>query len=105
MVVFVFVKTLPRRERAIVSPQELPRLQISRPWLQEYIDMPRAYVPLVLSELSFDLDETGLSGWEERKLKPVVVSAERENRQLHYHVNRRIRHLPLVRCISASGND
>jgi hypothetical protein len=91
-------------KHAIVSPQELTRLQILRRYLQGYIELLRVYVPLVSSELIFDLDETGLSDWEERNLKPIPMSAECENRQLHYSVDRRIRHQMLICGISASGD-
>jgi hypothetical protein len=63
-------------KRAIVSPQELPRLQTPRCYLQGYIDLLRVGVPLVPSELTFNLDETDLSDWEERKPKPVLVTIE-----------------------------
>jgi hypothetical protein len=64
---------------AIVSPQELPRLQTLRRYLQGYIDLLRAYVPLIPSQLIFNLNETGLSDWEERKPKPVLITSECED--------------------------
>jgi hypothetical protein len=45
----------------IVSRQELPRFQIPRRYLQGYIDLLKAYVPLIPSEVVFNVDETGLS--------------------------------------------
>jgi hypothetical protein len=47
--------------KAIVSPQELPRLQTPRCYLDKYMDPIKVYVPLVPSELTFNLDESGLS--------------------------------------------
>jgi hypothetical protein len=88
----------------IVSLQELSRFQIPHRYLQGHIDSLRAYVPLVSSKLIFNIDETGLSDWEERKPKQALVSAECENRQLHHPVDRGIRHQMLVGCISAFGN-
>jgi hypothetical protein len=89
---------------ADVSPRELPRLQTPRRYLQGFIDLLRMYVPLVPSELIFNLDETGLSDWEERKRKRVLVRADRADYELHYPVDRAIRHQTLLCCISASGD-
>jgi hypothetical protein len=87
-------------KRATISPQELRCLQIPRRYLQGYIDLLRTYVPLVPSELLFNIDETGLSDWEKRQPKPVLVNAECENQQLHYPVDRGIRQQTLVCWIS-----
>jgi hypothetical protein len=57
--------------RAIVSPRELPRLQTPRCYLDKYIDLIKTYIPLVPSELIFNLDESGLSGWAERRSRAV----------------------------------
>jgi hypothetical protein len=78
--------------RAGVSPQELPRLQTPRCYFDKYINLLMAYIPLVPSELIFNLDEAGLSDWEERRSKPVLVTADAASRPLHYPVDRGIRH-------------
>jgi hypothetical protein len=90
--------------RAIVSPRELPRLQTPQCYLDKYIDLIKAYIPLVPSELIFNVDESGLSGREERKLKAVLVKAEAADQPLHYPVDRWIRRHILLSCISASGD-
>jgi hypothetical protein len=78
--------------KAIVSPQELSRLQTPRHHLDEYINLSKAYIPLVPSTLVFNLDETGLSDWEERRPKPVLVTVDRASQPLSYLVDRGIRH-------------
>jgi hypothetical protein len=90
--------------KAVVSPHELPRLQIPRRHLDAYINLIKSYIPLVPSELVFNLDETGLSDWEERRPKPVLIRADLANQSLHYPVDRAIRHQTLLCCISASGD-
>jgi hypothetical protein len=62
--------------QVVVSPQELPQLQIPRRYLNEYIALIQKYLPIVPAELIFNLDETGLSNWEERKRKLVLIPAE-----------------------------
>jgi hypothetical protein len=90
--------------RAIISPQELPRLQTPRCYLDKYINPIKACIPLVPSELIFNLDESGLSDWEERKSRAVLVKAEAADQPLHYPVDCGIRHHTLLCCISASGD-
>jgi hypothetical protein len=65
--------------RVMVSSHELSRLQTPRCHLQRYIDLLGKYMPLVPFELIFNLDETGLSDWEERKREPVIRTEENGN--------------------------
>jgi hypothetical protein len=62
------------------------------------------YVPKIPAELIFNIDETGLSDWEERKEKMVLVPAAHIDSTLHYPVNRPVRHHTLMCCISAAGD-
>jgi hypothetical protein len=59
-------------------------------------------VPSLPAELIFNLDETGLSDWENRKTKPVLVPVTEGDSKLHYPINRAIRHDTLMCCIPAS---
>jgi hypothetical protein len=56
------------------------------------------------AELVFNIDESGLSDWEEGKRKDVIVSTELELGDLHYGLDCAIRHQTLVCLISASGD-
>jgi hypothetical protein len=49
-----------------------------------------------------DLDETGLSNWEEQKYKPVIVPSDATQTPLRDPVDRGIRHHTLLCCISTS---
>jgi hypothetical protein len=64
----------------------------------------KEYVPLVATELIFNIDGCGFSDWEERRPKPVLIPAELERSILHYPVNRAIRHQSLICCIAAPGD-
>jgi hypothetical protein len=90
--------------RVVVDPQELSRRQIPRAFLDRYITLIKTWVPLVPAELIFNMDETGLSDWEERKPKPVIVPSSMDDSFLHYPVDRAIRHQTLLCCVSASGD-
>jgi hypothetical protein len=90
--------------RTTVVLQKQLRLRIPREHLNDYIPLIKEYVPLVPAELIFNLDETGLSGWEERKTKPVVIPSHASSSTLHYPADRAIRHHTLLYCASASGD-
>jgi hypothetical protein len=51
----------------------MPRLQVPGRQLDLSIDLNKKWVPLVPAELIFNLDETGLSDWEDSSSKPVLV--------------------------------
>jgi hypothetical protein len=88
----------------VAKPQENPRLQTPRAYLNAYIFLVQRIMHLSPAELVFNIDESGLSDWEERKRKDVIVSTELEPGDLHYGVDRAIRHQTLVCLISASGD-
>jgi hypothetical protein len=52
--------------RTTVVPQEQLKLRIPRECLNDYISFIKEDVLLVPAELIFNLDEIGLSDWEER---------------------------------------
>jgi hypothetical protein len=90
--------------RTTVVPQEQLRLRIPRECLNDYVSFIKEYVPLVPAELIFNLDETSLSDWEERKTKLVIILSHASSSTLHYPINRAIRHHTLLCCVSGSGD-
>jgi hypothetical protein len=88
--------------RTIVHPQEQVRLQVPRCWLDSYIQLIKNYVPKIPAGLIFNIDESGLSDWEERKEKRVLMPSGHIDSTLHYPVNRSLRHHRLICCISAA---
>jgi hypothetical protein len=87
-----------------LAPQENPRLQVPKQFLDDYVKIIKEYVPLVPTELIFNINECGFSDWEERRPKPVLIPAEFEGSVLHYPVNRAIIHQSLICCITTAGN-
>jgi hypothetical protein len=55
------------------SPQEETRLQVPRVFLEEAIGTMHETIQGRQSELVFNLDDVGISDWEDRKPKKVVV--------------------------------
>jgi hypothetical protein len=90
--------------RTTVVRQEQLRLRIPREYLNDYTSLIKEYMSLVPAELIFNLDETGLSDWEEQKMKPVIILSHASSSPLHYPIDRAIRHHTLLYCVSASGD-
>jgi hypothetical protein len=90
--------------RSVVRPQENVRLEVLHEYLDQYIRLIKELVPLVPTELLFNIDESDFSDWEERKRKCVLIPAEAREAILHYPASRKIRHQTLVCCVTAAGD-
>jgi hypothetical protein len=55
------------------------------------------------AELVFNLDEVGMSDWEDRKDEKVVVPTALDGQTIHHRVSRNVRHISIITCISAGG--
>jgi hypothetical protein len=60
--------------RSVVRPQENVRIEVSHEYLDQHIRLIIEYVPLVPTELLFNIDESSFSDWEERKPKCARIS-------------------------------
>jgi hypothetical protein len=73
-----------------VTPHEKVRLDVPRCHLEEYLTLIKKIAPLIPTELLFNLDETRLSEWENRRSKPVLVPTQEQESTLHYPVDRSV---------------
>jgi hypothetical protein len=83
--------------------QEEPRLQVPRIFLDVTRQAMKDAVHLRPADLIFNLDEVGISEWEDRKSKRVVVPMTANGQTVHHAVSRDLKHLSIVTCISAGG--
>jgi hypothetical protein len=85
------------------SPQEEPRLQVPRIFLNETIRCMNEAVQGSPADLVFNLDEVGISDWEDRKPKKVVVPIIATSHSIHHRVSRNLKHISIVTCTRANG--
>jgi hypothetical protein len=85
------------------SPQEETRLRVSRVFLEETMRTLHKTIQGHPYELVFNLDEVGISDWEDRKLKKVVVPITARAHNIHHRISRNVKHILIVTCIFASG--
>jgi hypothetical protein len=53
------------------------------------------------AELVFNLDEVGMSEWEDRKDKKVIVPKTMDNQTIHHCASRNVKYTSIIMCISA----
>jgi hypothetical protein len=56
-----------------------------------------------VDELVFNLDEVGISVWDDRKQKKVIVPAAMLGQMMHHGVSRKVKHISVIVCVSAAG--
>jgi hypothetical protein len=84
-------------------PQETPRLEVPRCFLDETSQCITQFVQGRPNELVFNLDAVGVSEWEDRKPKKVIVPLSARGQTIHHKTNRALKHVSLIACVSAAG--
>jgi hypothetical protein len=55
------------------------------------------------TDLVFNLDEVGISEWEDRKPKNVIVPKSMGEQTVHHQVNRNLKHVSIIASVLAAG--
>jgi hypothetical protein len=69
------------------TSQEDTRLEVPRAFLNEMICCLTEYVDGMKAELVFNLDEVGMSEWEDRKRKKMIVLKIIARETVHHRVS------------------
>jgi hypothetical protein len=85
------------------APQEVQRLEVPRRFLDETVRCLNKFVNGLPIELIFNLDEVGISEWENRISKNVNIPKSMIARKIHHKSNRNLKHVSVIACISAAG--
>jgi hypothetical protein len=70
--------------KTVSKPQENAHLQVSREFLLETINRIEEAAHGCVRDLAFNLDEAGVSEWEDRKSKKVVIPTDMGNQVRHF---------------------
>jgi hypothetical protein len=81
------------------------RLEVPRCFLEETVRCIAQHVQGRPTELAFNYDEVGISEREDRKVKKknVIVPRSSRGETIHHKINRRLKHLSVIPCVSAAG--
>jgi hypothetical protein len=63
----------------------------------------REHVQGMKTELVFSLDEIGMSEWENRKERKMIIMKTMEGQTMYHRESRSVRHISIVTCITAGG--
>jgi hypothetical protein len=85
-------------------PQENPRLEIIRVFLQAGFDEFRDHIYQAYTELVFKLNKIGISEWEDRRTRRVIVPSTMKRQTIFHGVRQNLKHIDVVACISAAGD-
>jgi hypothetical protein len=85
-------------------PQENQRLEVPRVFLEAAIEGIRTHVQNACADLVFNLDEIGISEWEDRVERKVTVPSAMREQKIFHGIHRGLKHISVVTCISA-GSD
>jgi hypothetical protein len=84
------------------APQQEQRLQVPRAFLERTIQDLHEYVQDCVAELVFNLDEIGISDWEERNTETVQIPAAMLGQTMHHGVSRNVKHISVIGCVPAA---
>jgi hypothetical protein len=56
-----------------------------------------------VAELVFNLDEVGISDWEDRNTKRVIIPATMCGQTIHHAISRTVKHISAIAWASAAG--
>jgi hypothetical protein len=84
-------------------PQENPRLDVPRAFLEAATDGFRDHIHNACAELLFNLEEIGISEWEDRRARRVIVPSVMRGQTILHGVHRNLKHMSVVAFIFAAG--
>jgi hypothetical protein len=84
-------------------PQEEQRLQIPQGFLYRPIQHLNEYLWKCTVELVFNLDEVGISDWEDRKTTKVVGPATMHGQAIQHGIFRNVKHVSAIACVGTIG--
>jgi hypothetical protein len=85
-----------------IRPQDNPRLEISRSFLDPMVECLRQNVRECCADLLFNWDKVGISEWENRVVRKVIVPVSRSGQTIHHGGHRNLKQISVVYCVSAS---
>jgi hypothetical protein len=85
------------------TPQEQQLLQAPRMFLERMVQDLKEHIHGRVAELVSNLDEVGISDWEDRKTKTVIVPGTMHGQTKHHEISRTVKHISVIACVSAAG--
>jgi hypothetical protein len=78
-------------------------LQVSQVFLERAVQNRNENVQGCTAELVFNLDELGISDWDDRKARKLVALAIMRGQTIHHGIARKVKHISVIACVPAAG--
>jgi hypothetical protein len=86
------------------SSQEKRRLEASQVFLEAAIEGVQTHVQNACADLVFNLDQIGISEWEDWVKRKVIVPSVMRQQKIFHGIHHGLKHISVVTCISAGGD-
>jgi F0F1-type ATP synthase gamma subunit len=80
----------------ISRPQENPQLEIPQSFLDKIMACFSEHLLDSCAELVFNLDEVGISEWEDRASRKVIVPVSMTDQMIHHGLHRNLKHMSMT---------
>jgi hypothetical protein len=77
---------------------------VSRAFLEAGIEAIKTHIQNGCAELGFNLDEIGISEWEDRLERKVIVPSTTRDKKIFHGIHRGLKHISVVAYIPAPGD-
>jgi hypothetical protein len=100
---FFFFRHKLELSETVSRPQENPRFEISRSFLDTTTACLSEHLPGSCAELVFNLDEVGISECENQAPRKVIVPVSITDQTIHHGVRGNLKHLSVICYVSVAG--
>jgi hypothetical protein len=84
-------------------PQDQQRLQVPGMFLNRTVQNLNEHIQGCVAELVFNLEEVGISDWEVREPRKVLVPATMRGHPAHHGISRTVKHIAVITFVSDAG--
>jgi hypothetical protein len=85
------------------ATQEAQPLEVLRRFLDKTVQCINEFANDLPTDFIFNLGEVGISEWEGRTLKSLIVPKSMNRQKIYQKIKRNLKHVSAIACISAAG--
>jgi hypothetical protein len=85
------------------TPQEEEHVQVPRTFLERTVHDLNGHVQGCRAVLVLNLDEVGISEWEDRNTKRAIVATAMLDQMIYHGLSRNVKHISVIACGAAAG--
>jgi hypothetical protein len=83
-------------------PEKQQRLQIPRMFPERTVHDLKEHIQGCVVEPVFNLDEVGISDWQDRETRKVLAPATMRRQTIYHRISRTVKHISVIACVSVA---